>query len=83
LSRRLHHGNDYYDANEHNVAAEGKTSSSWGEIFGYNEITRQYYERYGLPVMHTETNTCEGPRGDEAGDAATPRKRQTEITDVR
>ncbi|WP_442756425.1 family 1 glycosylhydrolase [Methylocystis sp. JAN1] len=58
-------GNDYYEANEHSVTAEGKTTSS-GEIFGYNEITRQYYERYRLPVMHTETNTCEGPRGDEA-----------------
>ena len=58
-------GNDYYGSNEHNVTAEGKTASS-GEIFGYNEITRQYYERYRLPVMHTETNTCEGPRGDEA-----------------
>ncbi|WP_457795919.1 family 1 glycosylhydrolase [Methylocystis sp. S23] len=58
-------GNDYYWRNEHNVTAEGRTSSS-GEIFGYNEITRQYYERYRLPVMHTETNTCEGPSGDEA-----------------
>ncbi|RTL86920.1 MAG: glycosyl hydrolase family protein [Hyphomicrobiales bacterium] len=58
-------GNDYYGANEHNVSADGKTTSS-GEIFGYNEITRQYYERYRLPVMHTETNTAEGPRGDEA-----------------
>ena len=37
-----------------------------GEIFGYNEITRHYYERYRLPVMHTETNIAEGPNGDEA-----------------
>ncbi len=58
-------GNDYYWRNEHNVSNDGKTSSS-GEIFGYNEITRQYYERYRLPVMHTETNTFEGPNGDEA-----------------
>ena len=58
-------GNDYYGANEHLVSEKGKTSSS-GEIFGYNEITRQYYERYRLPVMHTETNTLEGPIGDEA-----------------
>jgi beta-glucosidase/6-phospho-beta-glucosidase/beta-galactosidase len=27
-----------------------------GEIFGYYVITHQYYERYRLPVMHTETN---------------------------
>ena len=37
-----------------------------GEIFGYDEITRQYYDRYRLPVMHTETNIAEGPNGDEA-----------------
>jgi hypothetical protein len=37
-----------------------------GEVFGYAEITRQYYERYRLPVMHTETNIHEGPAGDEA-----------------
>jgi beta-glucosidase len=58
-------GNDYYSTNEHTVTADGATAFS-GEIFGYNEITRQYYDRYRLPVMHTETNTCEGPRGDEA-----------------
>ena len=33
-----------------------ETISSSGEIFGYYVITRQYYERYHLPVMHTETN---------------------------
>jgi beta-glucosidase len=37
-----------------------------GEVFGYDEITRQYYDRYRLPVMHTETNLVEGPNGDEA-----------------
>jgi beta-glucosidase/6-phospho-beta-glucosidase/beta-galactosidase len=35
-------------------------------VFGYATITRQYYERYRLPVMHTETNLREGPDGDEA-----------------
>ena len=58
-------GNDYYWTNEHRVAADGGTRSS-GEIFGYSEITRQYYNRYRLPVMHTETNIAEGPNGDEA-----------------
>src|SRR3954463_3497997 len=58
-------GNDYYDTNEHLVADNGSTSAS-GEIFGYNEITRQYYERYRLPVMHTETNQREGSGGNEA-----------------
>jgi len=58
-------GNDYYWTNEHRVAADGLTRAS-GEIFGYSEITRQYYARYRLPVMHTETNIAEGPNGDEA-----------------
>ena len=58
-------GNDYYATNEHRVAADGSLNPS-GEVFGYNEITRQYYDRYRLPVMHTETNLMEGPRGDEA-----------------
>jgi beta-glucosidase len=58
-------GNDYYVTNEHHVEADGSTSAS-GEIFGYNQITRQYYERYRLPVMHTETNLKQGPDGDEA-----------------
>lgn len=58
-------GNDYYATNEHRVMANGKVHAS-GEVFGYDEITRQYYERYLLPVMHTETNLDEGPRGDEA-----------------
>jgi beta-glucosidase/6-phospho-beta-glucosidase/beta-galactosidase len=58
-------GNDYYMTNEHRVFADGHTESS-GEVFGYSEITRQYYERYHLPVMHTETNLREGPKGDEA-----------------
>ena len=58
-------GNDYYVTNEHRVAADGTTQPA-GEVFGYCEITRQYYERYRLPVMHTETNTWQGPKGDEA-----------------
>jgi beta-glucosidase len=58
-------GNDYYWTNEHRVGADGTTRAS-GEIFGYSEITRQYYNRYRLPVMHTETNIAEGPIGDEA-----------------
>ena len=71
LNNRLKHhcimGNDYYMTNEHRVAANGMTSAS-GEVFGYDEITRQYHDRYGLPVMHTETNLIEGPLGTEAAD---------------
>jgi beta-glucosidase len=60
-------GNDYYVTNEHRVLPDGQTRAS-GEIFGYDEITRQYYERYALPVMHTETNFTQGASGDEAVD---------------
>jgi beta-glucosidase/6-phospho-beta-glucosidase/beta-galactosidase len=48
-------GTDYYVTNEHLVLPDGSTVAS-GEIFGYYVITHQYYSRYGLPVMHTETN---------------------------
>jgi beta-glucosidase len=58
-------GNDYYVTNEHRVTARGEIHPA-GEVFGYGEITRQYYQRYRIPVMHTETNLSEGPRGDEA-----------------
>jgi beta-glucosidase len=58
-------GNDYYVTNEHRVWEDGRTEGS-GEVFGYEQITRQYYNRYRLPVMHTETNINEGPTGNEA-----------------
>jgi beta-glucosidase/6-phospho-beta-glucosidase/beta-galactosidase len=48
-------GNDYYVTNEHLVHTDGSTEPS-GEIFGYYVITHQYYNRYRLPIMHTETN---------------------------
>ena len=51
-------GNDYYVTNEHLVHEDGTTSAS-GEIFGYYVITHQYFTRYRLPVMHTETNIIE------------------------
>ncbi len=60
-------GNDYYVTNEHRVAADGSSKAA-GDVFGYDEITRQYYERYRLPVMHTETNLMQGPTGEEAVD---------------
>ncbi len=58
-------GNDYYITNEHRVSGDNSKRTAL-EVFGYNEITRQYYDRYRLPVMHTETNFREGPNGDEA-----------------
>jgi beta-glucosidase len=58
-------GNDYYVTNEHRVAADGRTSAA-GEVFGYDGLTWEYYDRYRLPVMHTETNCRQGERGDES-----------------
>jgi beta-glucosidase/6-phospho-beta-glucosidase/beta-galactosidase len=48
-------GNDYYVTNEHLVFPNGMTQAA-GEIFGYYVITSQYFRRYTLPIMHTETN---------------------------
>ncbi len=48
-------GNDYYVTNEHIIHPDGHTQAA-GEIFGYYVITQQYFRRYRLPIMHTETN---------------------------
>jgi beta-glucosidase/6-phospho-beta-glucosidase/beta-galactosidase len=48
-------GTDYYITNEHILKADGKSIGA-GDVYGYYVITRQYYDRYRLPVMHTETN---------------------------
>jgi hypothetical protein len=45
----------------------GRTRAA-GEVFGYDEITTQYYDRYLLPLMHTETNLNEGATGQESVD---------------
>ena len=49
-------GNDYYAVNEHRVPSGNAEITRAGRVFGYYVITREYYERYHLPVMHTETN---------------------------
>jgi beta-glucosidase len=48
-------GTDYYATNEHILRRDGSTIGS-GEVYGYYVITRQYFDRYRIPVMHTETN---------------------------
>jgi len=48
-------GNDYYITNERLVSRDGCLSRA-GEVFGFYVIARQYYDRYHMPVMHTETN---------------------------
>jgi beta-glucosidase/6-phospho-beta-glucosidase/beta-galactosidase len=58
LKTRSVMGTDYYITNEHIVHANGMTSPA-GDVFGYYVITKQYYKRYRLPVMHTETNLTE------------------------
>ncbi len=54
-------GNDYYITNEHLVHEDGSVTPS-GEIFGYYVITHQYFSRYHLPVMHTETNLADAEK---------------------
>lgn len=54
-------GTDYYQTNEHLVDSDGSVSPS-GEVFGYYVITHQYFDRYHLPVMHTETNLPDSER---------------------
>jgi beta-glucosidase/6-phospho-beta-glucosidase/beta-galactosidase len=48
-------GTDYYITNEHVIRDDGSTIGA-GDVYGYYVITRQYFDRYKLPVMHTETN---------------------------
>ncbi|HEX4794092.1 MAG TPA: family 1 glycosylhydrolase [Humisphaera sp.] len=48
-------GTDYYVTNEHVLKSDGRAIGA-GDVYGYYVITRQYYDRYRLPVMHTETN---------------------------
>jgi beta-glucosidase/6-phospho-beta-glucosidase/beta-galactosidase len=59
LKNRCVMGNDYYATNETTVHRDGTVSQS-GEVFGYFPITQQYFARYRLPVMHTETNGLGG-----------------------
>lgn len=51
-------GTDYYVLNEHLLKSAGETGPS-GEFLGYCPIAREYYERYEVPLMHTETNLLE------------------------
>jgi beta-glucosidase/6-phospho-beta-glucosidase/beta-galactosidase len=51
-------GTDYYWTNEHTVHPNGSTSAS-GDLYGYYTIAKDYYNRYHVPLMHTETNMKE------------------------
>jgi len=54
-------GTDYYRTNEQLVYPDGHIHPI-GEVFGYYVVMKQYFDRYRLPVMHTETNFPE-PEG--------------------
>jgi len=49
-------GNDYYVTNEHRVPPGDLDFQPAGRIFGYYVNTHTYFERYRMPIMHTETN---------------------------
>jgi beta-glucosidase/6-phospho-beta-glucosidase/beta-galactosidase len=51
-------GTDYYESSESVVMPDDTTRGS--NVLGYYGLTRQYHERYRLPVMHTETNCVQG-----------------------
>jgi beta-glucosidase/6-phospho-beta-glucosidase/beta-galactosidase len=55
LRRHSIMGTDYYVTNEHLIQSDG-TSIGAGDCYGYYVIAKQYYDRYKMPVMHTETN---------------------------
>jgi beta-glucosidase/6-phospho-beta-glucosidase/beta-galactosidase len=55
LPRRTILGVDYYDWNEKLIDTQGH-AQALGELFGWYVVASQYYERYRLPMMHTETN---------------------------
>jgi len=58
-------GSDYYQSNEHHVKPDGSRGAA-EELLGYPMIVSEYYNRYRLPLMHTETNLDQGPAGIEA-----------------
>jgi uncharacterized protein (DUF362 family) len=61
LGDRIVMGNDFYERNEQIIVPGGGVKPA-GEVFGWGPITRQYYNRYRRPVMHTETNYADPDR---------------------
>ncbi|MBA3944234.1 MAG: glycoside hydrolase family 1 protein [Herpetosiphonaceae bacterium] len=51
-------GNDYYGHNERILLPDGKSCQA-EDVAGWYLITKEYYERYKKPVMHTETNVAD------------------------
>ena len=48
-------GNDYYGKNERIKLPDGRIIEA-EDVLGWFQITKEYYERYRKPTMHTETN---------------------------
>ncbi len=48
-------GNDYYGRNERILKPDGSMVVA-EDVLGWFMITKEYYDRYRKPVMHTETN---------------------------
>lgn len=61
-------GIDYYITNERYVRADGSTESS-GDILGLAAVAKQYWNRYKLPMMHSETNMHDHPDNPGASEA--------------
>jgi beta-glucosidase/6-phospho-beta-glucosidase/beta-galactosidase len=55
VPRRSILGVDYYEWNER-LIDRGGHARALGELFGWYVIASQYWNRYHLPMMHTETN---------------------------
>jgi beta-glucosidase/6-phospho-beta-glucosidase/beta-galactosidase len=49
------------------VKPDGSRSGA-EELLGYPMVVSEYYKRYRLPLMHTETNLDQGPAGIEAAE---------------
>jgi beta-glucosidase/6-phospho-beta-glucosidase/beta-galactosidase len=62
MTKRCILGIDYYEWNEKLINSDGR-AQTLGELFGWYVITKQYYERYQRPLMHTETNCQDAKAG--------------------
>jgi beta-glucosidase/6-phospho-beta-glucosidase/beta-galactosidase len=55
-------GMDYYGRNEHIVTPSGRRIPC-EDVLGWSAIAGDYHTRYGLPMMHTETNMLHAKDG--------------------
>ena len=55
-------GNDYYGKNEKIILPSGEVIETQ-DVLGWYQITKEYYDRYRKPTMHTETNHLDPEQG--------------------